>query len=266
MLPEGTFRPATSIKTYLFRITTQIQDTIEVGTMKLNKDRFELESRKEISTREFLSHEDWRVELLLADDDENIQKFKKSYLEKVKLKEVAEIFRGKSILKRDSALGSISVLNISNIENGEIDYSCLDTIEEEERKIKRYELINGDVVLACRGTAIKSAVFRQQDKTMIASANLIVIRSKEKVLSEYIKIFFESPIGIAMIKSFQRGTTIMNINHTDIMEMEIPIIPMNEQQEMIGRYRDELCIYKATISEAQSRWQTTQNSLYNKLI
>jgi hypothetical protein len=266
MLPEGTFRPVTSIKTYFFSVTSQMQNTIEVGTMRLSKDRFELESRKEISTREFLSHEDWRIELLLADDDENIQKFKNSYLEKVKLKEVTEIFRGKSILKKDTALGSISVLNISNIENGEIDYSSLDTIEEEERKIKRYELINGDVVLSCRGTAIKSAVFSQQDKTIIASANLIVIRPKERVLSEYIKIFFESPIGIAMIKSFQRGTTIMNINHTDIMEMDIPVIPMREQQEMIDRYRDELSIYKATISEAQSRWQNTQNSLYNKFV
>lgn len=266
MLPEGTFRPMTSIKTYLFSVTNQMQNTIEIGTMKLSKERFELESRKEISTCDFLSHEDWRIELLLADDDENIQKFKKSYLEKVKLKEVAEIFRGKSILKKDTALGSISVLNISNIENGEIDYSGLDTIEEEERKIKRYELINGDVVLACRGTAIKSAVFKQQPKTMIVSANLIVIRPKEKVLSEYIKIFLESPIGIALIKSFQRGTTIMNINHTDIMEMEIPILPMSEQQEMIDRYRNEFSLYKATISEAQTRWQDTQNSLYNKFI
>jgi len=266
LLPEGTFRPVTSIKTYLFSVTTQMQNTIEVGTMKLSKDRFELESRKEILTREFLSHEDWRIELLLADDDENIQRFKNSHLEKVKLKEVTEIFRGKSILKKDTALGRISVLNISNIENGEIDYSCLDTIEEEERKIKRYELINGDVVLSCRGTALKSAVVRQQDKTMIASANLIVIRPKEKVLSEYLKIFLESPLGIAMIKSFQRGTTIMNINHTDIMEMEIPILPMSEQQEMIDRYRDELSIYKANISEAQTRWQNMQNSLYNKLI
>ncbi|MFZ3373792.1 MAG: restriction endonuclease subunit S [Desulfitobacteriaceae bacterium] len=266
MLPEGTFRPVTSIKTYLLSVTTQRQNTIEVGTMKLSKDKFELASREEISTRDFLSHEDWRIELLLADDDENIQKFKNSSLEKVKLKEVAEIFRGKSILKKDTALGSIGVLNISNIENGEIDYSGMETIEEEERKIKRYELISGDVVLACRGTALKSAVVRPQAKTMIASANLIVIRPKEKVLSEYLKIFLESPIGIALIKSFQRGTTIMNINHTDIMELEIPSLPMNEQQEMIDRYRDELSIYKATVSEAQTRWQATQNSLYNKFI
>jgi len=265
ILPEGTFRPVTAIKTYFFTITTNPQSNIEIGTLELNKGIFDVADKKTISTREFLSHEDWRIELLLSDDDENIQKFKSSNLEKVKLKEVAEVFRGKSILKKDTTLGSISVLNISSIENGEINYSDMDTIDEEERKIKRYELLSGDVVLSCRGTAIKSAVFETQNKTIIASANLIIIRPKEKVIGEYIKIFFESPIGLAIIKSFQRGTTIMNINHADIMEMEIPVIPMSAQREIINKYNDELAIYKSTISEAASRWAAMKNSLYNRL-
>ncbi|MHB8276809.1 MAG: restriction endonuclease subunit S [Candidatus Humimicrobiaceae bacterium] len=265
ILPEGTFRPATSIKTYFFTITSNPQPNIEFGTLKLEKGIFDVTDKKNISTREFLSHEDWRIELLLSDDDENIQKFKRSNLEKVKLKDFAEVFRGKSILKNDTTLGRISVLNISNIENGEINYSDMDTIEEEERKIKRYELSGGDVVLACRGTTVKSAVFKAQNKTIIASANLIIVRPKEKLIGEYIKIFFESPIGLAIIKSFQRGTTIMNINHLDIMEMEIPLIPISEQREIINKYNVELSIYKSTIKEAESGWATIKNSIYNKL-
>jgi restriction endonuclease S subunit len=109
-------------------------------------------------------------------------------------------------------------------------------------------------------------VFKTQNKTIIASANLIVIRPKGKVLGEYIKIFFESPVGLAMIKSFQRGTTIMNINHSDIMEMEIPLVPMSEQNKMIEKYNDELSIYKKAISEAESRWVNIKNGLYNKFI
>ncbi|WP_315080560.1 restriction endonuclease subunit S [uncultured Clostridium sp.] len=290
ILPEGTFRPSTAIKTYLFTLTKCKQDEIEIGTLKPDNEIFYkeaptpnvigvsdshqkqvfgsllIEDKKQIKTKEFLSHEDWRVELLLSGDDENIQKFKNSNLEKVKLKNVAEVFRGKSILKKDTTVGSISVLNISNIENGEINYDCMGTIDEEERKIKRYELINNDVLISCRGTAIKSAVFKQQDKLIIASANVIVIRPKEKVLGEYIKIFFESPIGMAIIKSFQRGTTIMNINHSDIMEMEIPLLSINEQKEMIKNYNEELNIYKAVISKAESRWDNIKNKLYNKLI
>jgi hypothetical protein len=265
ILPEGTFRPSTSIKTYFFTITTNPQLNIEFGALELNKDIFDVTDKKEISTKEFLTHEDWRIELLLSDDDENIKRFKNSNLEKVKLKDVAEVFRGKSILKNDTILGSISVLNISNIENGEINYLYMETIEEEERKIKRYELLGGDVVLSCRGTAIKSAVFKTQTKTIIASANLIVIRPKDKVVGEYIKLFLESPIGMAIIKSFQRGTTIMNINHLDIMEMEIPLIPISEQREIINKYNNEFTIYKNTIREAESRWVAIRNSLYNKL-
>jgi type I restriction-modification system DNA methylase subunit len=265
ILPEGTFKPATSIKTYLFNITVNPQNNVEVGTLELNKGVLDVADKKMIPSREFLSHEDWRIELLLSEDDENIQRFKSSNLEKVKLKEVAEVFRGKSILKKDTIPGSISVLNISNVENGEIVYSNMDTIEEEDRKIKRYELAGGDVILSCRGTAIKSAVFKAQNKTIIASANLIVIRPKEKVIGEYIKIFFESPVGLAMIKSFQRGTTIMNINHSDIMEMEIPLIPMREQKEMISKYNNELNIYKKAISEAENRWATIKNNIYEKL-
>lgn len=265
ILPEGTFRPVTSIKTYLFTITTQPQNNIEIGTLELVKGIFDVTDKKIIPTREFLSHEDWRIELLLAEDDENIQRFKSSNLQKVKLKEVAEVFRGKSILKKDTALGNISVLNISNIENGEIKYVDMDTIEEDERKIKRYELVSGDVVLSCRGTAVKSAVFESQYNTIIASANLIVIRPKERIIGEYIKIFFESPIGLAIIKSFQRGSTIMNINHSDIMEMEIPMIPISEQKEMIDQYHDELSIYKTSISEAETRWTNIKDSLYSKL-
>ncbi len=266
ILPEGTFRPVTAIKTYLFSITAKPTAKVEIGTFELSNKAIEIKDKKSISAKEFLSHEDWRIELLLADDNENIQRFKSSNLQKAKLKDVAEVFRGKSILKKDTSLGSISVLNISNIEDGEVNYSDMDTINEEERKAKRYELYTGDVVLSCRGTAIKSAVFETRDKTIIASANLIVIRPKENIKGEFIKIFFESPVGVAMIKSFQRGTTIMNINHVDIMEMEIPILPMDKQQEMIKRYNEELKVYKETIRKAESRWSDMKNSIYNELM
>ena len=266
ILPEGTFRPTTAIKTYFFSITNQKIEQIEVGTLELLKEKFEPKGLKKIKTQEFLSHEDWRIELLLSDDDANIQKFKSSNLEKIKLKEVAEVFRGKSILKKDTTVGNIGILNISNIDNGEIDYTNMDSIEEDERKIKRYELDAGDVVLSCRGTAIKSAVFKKQDKTIIASANLIVIRPKEIIVGDYIKIFFESPIGTAIIKSFQRGTTIMNINHLDIMEMEIPLLALEQQHELIKIYNEELNHYKNVVQQATTKWQNVKNKLYNQLI
>ena len=95
---------------------------------------------------------------------------------------------------------------------------------------------------------------------------MIVIRPKETVLGDYIKIFFESPIGMAIIKSFQRGTTIMNINHSDIMEMEIPLLALEKQSEMITLYSEELSRYKKIVQEAELKWNTVKDKLYNNLI
>ncbi|NLD47647.1 MAG: restriction endonuclease subunit M/S, partial [Clostridiaceae bacterium] len=41
ILPEGTFRPVTSIKTYFFTIAAGTQSNVEFGTFILNKDAFE---------------------------------------------------------------------------------------------------------------------------------------------------------------------------------------------------------------------------------
>lgn len=265
ILPEGTFRPASAIKTYLISISAAKQSNVDIGAIELGKKGMEIHNEKQIPTKDFIKNEDWRIVLLLSEDDEIIKKFKNSIIEKVKLKEVAEVFRGKSILKKDLSMGRISILNISNIENGEIDYDHLDTIEEEERKVKRYELLTGDVVLSCRGTVVKSAVFEEQEKIIIASANLIIVRPKSKIKGGFIKIFFESPIGLAIIKSLQRGTTVMNINYTDIMEMEVPIIPIEKQEEIINEYSREFAIYKETIKKAESRWTSTKNSIYDEL-
>lgn len=265
ILPEGTFRPYTAIKTYLLNISNKLSETVTIGTVGYESDKFKVTEQKTISRTDFLKHEDWRIEIILSDDDENIKKFKSSNLERIKLKDLAEVFRGKSILKKDVSIGKIAVLNISNIDNGEINYADMNSIDEEERKIKRYELADGDLVLTCRGTAIKAAVFRKQDKTVIASANIIVIRPKAQVLGDYIKLFFESPIGTTLIKSFQRGTTIMNINHTDIMELEISIIPMSQQLDMVEKYKKEFQLYKETVIQAEKRWQDIRNKLYEKL-
>jgi len=266
ILPDRTFSPSTAVKTYLLSITETDVESVKIGNLMLVKEQFKPEGLKTIPMREFKTQKDWRIELLLSDDDETIRQFKQSAIKKVQLKDIAEVFRGKSILKKDVAPGPIAVLNLSNIDNGEIDTSELATINEEERKIKRYELEEGDVVLSCRGTAIKSAVFQKEERIVIASANLIVIRSKGDFVGGYIKLFLESPVGLSMIKSFQRGTSVMNLNHSDIMEMEIPALSLEKQREMVALYRAEKKSYIEKIRQAESKWNNIKEQLYETLI
>ena len=266
ILPEGTFRPWTSIKTYLLSIKGSPINDITLGELNLKADTLSLSALRQVSLPDFQKQSDWRIEMLLSGEDEKLRRYQHSNTRKVKLKDVAEVFRGKSILKKDAVIGDIAVLNISNIDQGDIRYEELDTIEDDQRKVKRYELLTGDVVLACRGTAIKSAVFAQREGMTIASANIIVIRPIRELLPGYIHLFFESPVGQVLIQSIQRGMTVMNLNYTDIMEMEIPLLPLEKQISLTQTFESERARYKETLRKAEERFTGIQAQIYDEIV
>lgn len=266
ILPEGTFRPFTGIKTYMICISNVKKNYIEIGNFILVEDKFVLKDKKKVNATDFKKSDDWRIDLFFTENYEDIIKYKESNVAKIKLKDIAEIFRGKSIMRKDIKPGEIMVLNISDIEDGEIVFDNMDTIDEEERKVKRYELQDGDIVITCRGTVNKVAVYKDNSKKVIASANIIVIRLKDKFISDYVKIFLESPIGTTLIKSFQRGSVVMNINPKDIGELEIPYIEYEQQRKIVDEYYKELELYKATIKKAEKRWKDKKTEIYNSLI
>ena len=120
-------------------------------------------------------------------------------------------------------------------------------------------------MLSARGTTIKTAVFKKQAYPCIASSNLIVIRPKEtKLVATYLKLFLDSTIGVKLIKSIQQGTNLVNISYKDLINIEIPILPLEEQKVISEEYEKELSLYQNTISAANDRWQNVVNELQNK--
>lgn len=265
-LPEGTFRPYSGIKTYLLSLSKQKCEKISLGNLKLKNNKFVIANKKEIKSNEFKQRDNWQVELFLSANNELIQKFQQIATKKIKIKEIAEIFRGKSVMKKDIQPGEYKVLNISDIEEGDINFKNMNTIAEDARKIRRYELLTDDVVISCRGTLNKVAVFKDNKHKIIASANLIIIRSKEKIISDYLKIFLESPLGATLIKSIQRGSIIMNINPADIGELEIPLPDLKEQKEIVDHYNKEKAVFKETMKRAEERWSEQKSKIYDSLL
>ena len=176
---------------------------------------------------------------------------------------MAEIFRGKNVTKKVPN-GNVGVINISNIGEYALNSDNLDYIDEEERKVSNYLLQEGDVLLPGRGTAIRVAVFHEKDFSFpcIASSNVIVIRPDEKVLkSLYLKIFLDSPIGGKVISQAQQGTTVMNLSYKDLNDIEVPLPPMEEQQEITLKYEYELRHFQEAIAQAERRWRKVLDEL-----
>lgn len=269
-LPEGTFE-GTGIKTYLIDVvnTKQGDDDVIVRRYKAEnrKNRRETASEFVIEEETFVISDeleelgDWNINKIFSQQDEEWLRFQESSVRRMAMGDAAEIFRGKSISKKDPT-GSIGVVNISNIGDYDIDYDGLDHFDEEERKITNYLLKEGDVLIPARGTAIRTAIFHEQSYPCIASSNIIVIRPETKILnSTYLKLFLDSPLGEKMISGVQQGSTIINISYKDLNALEIPVPSIEEQQKKAAEYTKELTIYRETIAAAEKRWNEVVDKL-----
>ena len=151
-LPSGIFEN-TAVKAYLLTITTGRTDEVTIkryvtntknprkdgiGRLVVQDDTFVLED-------ELTDMGDWNVDRIFESQDEDWIRFQESNVKKQELGTVASIFRGKAVSHKDPT-GNIGVVNISNIGEYEIDYSSLDHLEEEERKVTNYLLKDGDLL------------------------------------------------------------------------------------------------------------------------
>lgn len=267
-LPGGIFT-GTGVKTHLLVIS--MGKTEEVAIKRYGFEREEGKSGRAprkmillddsfVVSSELVEQGDWNVDKLFARQDEDWQRFMERD-GRIRLKEVAQVFRGKNILRKDST-GNVGVVNISNLGEYTIDYENLEHISEPERKLTSYLLEDGDVLLPARGTATRIAVFRQQDYPCITSSNIIVIRPRQDLLdSVYLKMFFDSPLGAKILASVQQGTAVVNLSFRDLQEVEIPLPPMEEQKQMTNEYQRELDVYLKTIQNAEERWNNTLEKL-----
>jgi len=271
-LPSGIFEN-TGVKTYLITITTGRTDEVTIkryaaDTENPRKDglsRLIVQDDTFVLEDELADMGDWNVDRIFESQDEEWIKFQESNVKKQELGTVASIFRGKAV-NRKFPNGSIGVVNISNIGEFEIDYTGLDYIDEEERKVTNYLLQDGDLLIPARGTAIRVAVFKEQAYPCIASSNVIVIRAIDESLSTtYLKLFFDSPLGRKMLVTRQQGTAVMNISYKELNNIEIQLQSMEEQKAIADEYTRELEVYKKAIQEAESRWSSTLAALQSRI-
>ena len=264
-LPSGIFT-GTGVKTHLLLISTGKTEDVairrygfEQGTERTSKEMVLLDDSFVVSS-ELSEQGDWSVDKLFAKQDEDWQRFMERD-SRIKLKEVAQVFRGKNIPRKD-ANGNVGVINISNLGDYTIDYDSLDHISEVERKLTSYLLEDGDVLLTARGTATRIAVFRQQDYPCIASANIVVIRPRHDLLDGiYLKMFLDSPLGGKILSSAQQGTVVVNLSFRDLQEIEIPLPSIKEQKKLTEEYERELTAYLSTVKAAEKRWRDTLEKL-----
>ncbi len=271
-LPSGLFTPYTSIRTYLFVFGNGTTEEVMIRKYKSDKPirktalcgELSLADEEMLFPDEFADLNGWNIDMAFGEQDDDMRAYAQSSVKKVLLREVATVFRGKAVNRSDGS-GNIGVINISNLTDTGIDYPGLELADEDERKAARYILEDGDVLVTSRGTTIKIAVFEKQSMPCIPSANLNVVRPDSRLRGAYLKLFLESPVGIKMLKGLQRGTTVMNINYKDLNDLEIPLLPLEEQDSIIADYEQGLSFYKQTLAAAEEVWAGVKTDIQARL-
>lgn len=264
-LPTRVFYPYMAISTYFLSFSNGVTENINVKKYELRDQELIEADNRLVFADELADMNAWNVDMMFSFTDEVLLAYQNSIVKKAHLNEVAEVFRGKAVTDKADD-GNVGVINISNITETGIDYYGITTINEEERKVARYLLQDGDVLIATKGFTIKVAVFEEQSRPCITSSNLCVIRPNTRLLNgTYLKLFLESETGMKLLKSLQRGTTIVNINYQDICQLEVPTPNLDEQYEMANEYNAGLKLYKETIETAELAWQKIKSSIQKKL-
>lgn len=145
----------------------------------------------------------------------------------------------------DKKKDMIPVLRMSNVINGELNFSELKYLPERcavtNKEPQKYLLQEGDFLVTrtngSKDLIGKAAVFYGNEKYTYASYLIRYRFDTTLVLSEYVNILFMTPLVREQIAVMRRqGGGQYNLNSDEIGAIRIPLPPILEQQSLIDRF------------------------------
>lgn len=147
-------------------------------------------------------------------------------------------------------------LMLANIQNGMISED-LPYLKELDAKLDKYCIGNRNLLLSKNGAPFKVAVAEvEEGRKILGNGNLFIIElDEEKVNPYFIKAFFDSEVGAAVLKSIVVGATIPNISAESLKKLIVPLPSMEKQNEIANLYQakqDEIKVLQLKIQKAQN--------------
>ena len=160
----------------------------------------------------------------------------------VTVNEVCSIIGGVSYNKADIQDTGIRVLRGGNIQGGKV-IDCFDDVfiplsyQNNDNQVQHGDII----VVASTGsqTLIGKTGFADRDipKTQIG-AFLRIVRSKQKALSPYIRLIFQTDAYKDYIRNVAKGSNINNVKNAHLQNYQICLPPLEEQQRIVQKIEE----------------------------
>lgn len=182
-----------------------------------------------------------------------------------------DVYRGYQISANDINLNSEpqegllehKIVNIVNIIDGIIENN-LTKIYLEDGKLNKYLLKNKDLLVTLKGAITRfSVVELKENERLIPSGNFTVLRLDTSIVNPYyLKMFFESRKGNAIINSIKSGGALPSINISQLKDIKVPVPPIEEQNKIVNRYlakTDEIQMIKSKLKNLEDSLTEIKN-------
>ena len=278
-LPEKIFAPYTSIPVTLLVLSRNNKQIkfINAEKMILNKttSRFMNELDVEEILKEYNTNSNTSNTKIVNLEDvknNNYSLYTSNYMEieKIEIKNpmklntiCKDIYRGYQVSSNEikqyseniNGREEYQIVNITNITDGNID-SDLTKIYPETDKMDKYLLRDKDLLVSSKGTLSKFAVVEiKNNEKYIPSGNFTILRLDTNFINPYyLKIFFESNKGTAIINSIKSGGILPAINLSQFKEINVPVPSIEEQNRIVNRYlakTDEIKMIKNKLNKLE---------------
>ncbi|WP_042273442.1 N-6 DNA methylase [[Clostridium] dakarense] len=182
-------------------------------------------------------------------------------------KDLAKFERGMNLPKAtDESTATHKAITLSDVQDGELILDNLTPVELKDiKRIEKYTVNKGDILLSGRGNAIKVAVVEDIPDNIIVSNNFIKITPNYNVNPYFIKAYLESPVGQYYIESNQTGTTIKVLSASDLYEIPVPMISVEEQNKVAEKTISSRNEYKESLKRLQQKLKEDTLNIYNDL-
>lgn len=278
-LPEKIFAPYTSIPVTLLVLSRNNKQIkfINAEKMILNKttSRFMNELDVEEILKEYNANSNTSNTKIVNLEDvknNNYSLYTSNYMEieKIEIKNpmklntiCKDIYRGYQVSSNEikqyseniNGREEYQIVNITNITDGNID-SDLTKIYPDTDKMDKYLLQDKDLLVSSKGTLSKFAVVEiKNNEKYIPSGNFTILRLDTNSINPYyLKIFFESNKGTAIINSIKSGGILPAINLSQFKEINVPVPSIEEQNRIVNRYlakTDEIKMIKNKLNKLE---------------
>lgn len=212
---------------------------------------------------ELLEYQNWIPSTVLLD----IVKPKNG----VKLSEVSKVFTGSQYTIRNfqDKISQIKteyqLLTSSDIQDGTIDIDKLEYINNSDIKLDKFAVNYNDIIITSKSSKVKIAVidFEPSNKIIVTGGMIIIRPVSSKLNPTYLKIYLESEQGQKLLKSIQKGMTIVTLNSKELAEITIPLPPISHQYKIAQRFNSKLSTLWALKSEVTKIENDLKNFYYN---